>query len=583
MNRLENHSHMKQNIAKSWLIFILTILIVPMMAQTTPATETQPEEPEEGVGSSEIIVTNVVELTLNDANKILVNPKPTDTVYKAPEFDYTIRELKLETPFKVVPIKAAKMKGQPLEKLYSNYVAVGMGTRATPYGEIFHSKTRSRQLNYGLHGRHFSSAANIDGYAYPGYSDNLFEGYVTKFGKGNAFSSSAKYRREAVHYYGFMPDSVDQSLILTDDDANKQVFTMANAKFNWYRYRPKRKQMDFQLGGDYSFYADKYSNYQHTIDFGGNIDWHAPLIKALDRQRLGFSLNTQLHMHQFDTLASNFTSIINLAPYYNFEYEVFKASIGFKTTIFSNSIDDITFFPNIQLEAEGIKDILYFTLAVDGGVKRNNYMELSQENPFILPFTDEGFSLKKIGFNFGLESSISQKINFSVNFDYANWENAMLFVNDTTNQLMNKFAIETADYELMQLSTAISYQHHDHLLIMLDGQYNIYNIKKGTTAWHKPQFEVGLRAKYNMGDKILVSCDVITYGNTYARGFDDQGNVQEILIKPWVDANIGLEYRFSKKFGAFANVNNIAASKYQRWYNYPTYGFSVMGGVSYIF
>ena len=49
------------------------------------------------------------------------------------------------------------------------------------------------------------------------------------------------------------------------------------------------------------------------------------------------------------------------------------------------------------------------------------------------------------------------------------------------------------------------------------------------------------------------------------------------------DANLGVEYRYNKRISAFVNVNNLAAQRYKRWYNYPVQGLQVMGGVTFRF
>jgi hypothetical protein len=51
-------------------------------------------------------------------------------------------------------------------------------------------------------------------------------------------------------------------------------------------------------------------------------------------------------------------------------------------------------------------------------------------------------------------------------------------------------------------------------------------------------------------------------------------------LKPIVDANLGVEYRYSKKLSAFAHLNNLGFKSYERWNNYPTQAFSFLVGIS---
>jgi outer membrane receptor protein involved in Fe transport len=46
------------------------------------------------------------------------------------------------------------------------------------------------------------------------------------------------------------------------------------------------------------------------------------------------------------------------------------------------------------------------------------------------------------------------------------------------------------------------------------------------------------------------------------------------------DLNLGVSYDYNKTFGFFLNINNVTSARYFRWYNYPTYGFNVLGGLN---
>jgi outer membrane receptor protein involved in Fe transport len=57
----------------------------------------------------------------------------------------------------------------------------------------------------------------------------------------------------------------------------------------------------------------------------------------------------------------------------------------------------------------------------------------------------------------------------------------------------------------------------------------------------------------------------------------------ERKLKGYVDLNLGAEYRYNKRLGMFLDINNIAATRYFRYVNYPVYRLNVLAGVSYSF
>jgi len=108
-------------------------------------------------------------------------------------------------------------------------------------------------------------------------------------------------------------------------------------------------------------------------------------------------------------------------------------------------------------------------------------------------------------------------------------------------------------------------------------------------AWYKPQVEFTFSANYNLNDKIVVKADLFYIDDQYSKTFIADASsasgkkVAAKELKGVFDANVGLEYRYTKKLGFFLNFNNIANFRYYRYSNYPTQRFWLMGGLSYSF
>ena len=54
-------------------------------------------------------------------------------------------------------------------------------------------------------------------------------------------------------------------------------------------------------------------------------------------------------------------------------------------------------------------------------------------------------------------------------------------------------------------------------------------------------------------------------------------------LKSFVDINLNGGYHFNNKFSTFLKLNNILNTHYQRFANFDTQGFQVLGGMSYKF
>jgi hypothetical protein len=81
-----------------------------------------------------------------------------------------------------------------------------------------------------------------------------------------------------------------------------------------------------------------------------------------------------------------------------------------------------------------------------------------------------------------------------------------------------------------------------------------------------------------MGDKIIVDAGIYAIGARYYENFNP-GSEETLPLT--VDANLGLEYRYSKLLSFWARVNNLAAQRYYLYHQYPSYKFRFMLGLTY--
>jgi len=90
-----------------------------------------------------------------------------------------------------------------------------------------------------------------------------------------------------------------------------------------------------------------------------------------------------------------------------------------------------------------------------------------------------------------------------------------------------------------------------------------------------------------LSDKIVAKIELFYLDNQYYKTIENENTSKQLVVanqlKSFLDANIGGEYRYTKKLGFFININNIANVRYYRYSNYPSQRFSAMLGLSYSF
>lgn len=529
-----------------------------------------------------VTITNSYKPTIDStAKRIDIKPEIIDTAYPVPNFRYTITNRKLPSPFNYEPVNPAKMGAEPLSKIYSTWVAGGFGNYLTPYFEISHNKTRSKNIRYGAQYKHFSSSGKMENYLNPAFSDNLVELYGTKIMKVNKIDAAVVYKRYMNHFYG-LDDSI---MFIIDPDISekdiKQVYNLAKADLKLSKFRLAKNESDYSISAGYYFLGDIFKSMENSIYSEGHVDWKANISPKFDKQRLGLKENIEFFMDKDSILSKNIFHA-ELVPYYKFEHKSFSASIGAAISISQDTLTNINIFPDITMNLEAIPSILYFNLNLYGGHKMFGLKEMSYENPFVNNIIERNLSRNAFSAAFGMGASVSRYFNVNLKLTYEKWKNSPFYITDSTRLIGNRFIAVYDDYDLVALKVGVSFHMNKKLNFLLNGDYFVYNTYNQLFAWHKPEYEVKLIANYNLADRILVKALLNYYGPMTAAEYSG-GDLTPIDIKPWFDGSLGIEYRFRKRLGIFVNLNNLAAQKYMRWYNYPVYGFNFMAGASYIF
>jgi outer membrane receptor protein involved in Fe transport len=81
---------------------------------------------------------------------------------------------------------------------------------------------------------------------------------------------------------------------------------------------------------------------------------------------------------------------------------------------------------------------------------------------------------------------------------------------------------------------------------------------------------------YNLQNKLRLMAEAVMFnGVSYLNQTQQLERLNGVF-----DLNLGVSYDYNKTFGFFLNINNVTSARYFRWYNYPTYGFNVLGGLN---
>jgi hypothetical protein len=504
--------------------------------------------------------------TLSEASKINFLPEISDTLRVNPDFGYKIYPKRYETQFKIVPIKPAKMVGLPLTKLYKSQLTLGVGNYLTPLAELTVNELRSKSTAFGLYLSHLSSTGKVkleNGKKVDSdYNDNLARIYGKKMFRRSIFEGDISGGYNSVLYYGYEP-TIDTMLLRQNI---KQKIYSAGTQVRYFSANPDSSHFSYDVGFAYDFTADNYKNSEHGFDL--DTKFKGPFKDAF----VGGDFRIQYY--KISTFIDTSSLIIDVNPYLTKQSSDWRFLLGLNTAI---ETENIGVFPRAEFEFNIVRDVLIPYMGVGGYREVNTYRKILFENPFIKPgtlFMNTDYSL--IGFA-GIKGRYSSKMAFNLKASYSRIYNMYFYVNDNNDTLRNQFIPEYDNVSLMTFNGEVTWHKSEKLQFILKGNYYKYSLVFLEKPWLRPSFELAFNTAYNLKEKILVNGNLFFTGKRYAKGI----GAEPIELKPYLDANISVEYRYTKILSFFVRINNLTASKYQIWNQYPVQRFQFIAGFSY--
>jgi hypothetical protein len=568
--------------------------------------------------STTVIEVNSYRPTISDAKKLAQTPTTIDTVLPKPSPTYIYGNDPVQTTFTPDSIQAATMKGEPLDPLYRAYVRGGAGNGINYLADAYVNALRSRNGAVGIevHGRGAQGLFTD----LPPAPYNRWDGKITgkRFFKKHSLDFYGGYDRERLQYYGY--DLSENQSIAMYDELTSQNFGDDAAIRNQFKQYYQRIALGTELK---SFYTDSAKlNHKVALDLYNWSDRNSA--NTENNILLDASVSRYFGTHQ---LKAGFNADMNFVNYvgaftYNPEGKIRTSNnnfiLGLKPTMVSRwkklrieygalvqaeiALSGTTprIYPHAYAKYNLVKEVIIPYAGLGGGLKRNSLSSLTEENPFlwtsrtVLRNTDE--VLRVYG---GFRGSISQRITYNIQAARFLQRDVPIYVNYNASQYNqgvtrfgeNYYVVNYDTLDVFELSGELTYRIDEKLQVVGYGSYSIFDSEREFEAWQMPAVRIGLTGFYQIQNKIIARAQVHFLGPQWSKSYEstseyfgnDGQNVYGSRVNPIVDINLGVEYRYTERLSGFLNVNNFIAQRYQRWNQYPSQRFNVVGGVTYSF
>ena len=517
-----------------------------------------------GIGNEQVVVVKEYEATIQDAQKVNIQPGIPDIEEKKPKLDYSIpvKDFK-DIGFEANPMRPIAISKEKLQAYSSSYIKIGFGSQLMPLVQIAYNDNKTKNLQFGILYDHLSAhdfmrSSDIKNQAFSDDKAGLYLKYSPKLVEaGLAFN----FRNYRTHFYG-----TDSSY---DEKDVRQVFRTYDGSV--YIKNTQKNKLDINVKQTLDF------NYLQET-FGGAHEWaftgQTDISKSfLQYHSAYFRFNFDASELKNDSLSSLNRNIFTPMVGYAFNNDDWKAHAGLGVAIDGKTA---IFVCDIHVEKRLYEHAIIAYAGYSRNDQKNSLNSLAQTNNFIHNWVD--IKNSAVGdFGTGFKGTVE---NFSYNLAFHLVQDIRmpLFINDSAD--MKRFLVTyDANAIIYNGHFEAGYNAKEWLRFLLVGDYNYYHVKDNAYAWENPAFKATLRANYIWKNKISVTLDL--YGLTGSKALLPENKV--VNIKGTADVNIGAEYLMNKHLSFFISLNNIANFKYQQWYNYAGYGINGMIGGKFSF
>ena len=508
-----------------------------------------------------IEITSSYKPVLRNAVKINLSASALAADTSRPRLAYDIPAQNLFFAYQPISLKPlALMQDTGLQLGVRNYVKAGFGNYTTPYIAAAVSFGDGKKSLVNLYGNYISSKGKIIN---QDFSELKLKGTGSFFSAKNEVYGSAGINANQYYQYGY-----DHTL------------------HNFSKDSVSRKYQDFFVSAGLRNTAvnDFKVNYNpnvtaHIFSRENKINESSLIIDAPVEKKFGESISFKVAAIANLTNLTNKATTINtsisnnlfqIAPELAYYSNMFTFHGGV-TPSWNNGV--LSVLPNIYGEAQLQHNVLMVQAGWVGRFINNSFRSLSTMNPYI---ADPTFltNTKEVQYYGGVKATLGKHFSFNAKAAFITYNNMPLFVNDG---LYGNSFIVTNESKMndLQLHGDMSLVSQDKFTLTAGLDLNTYTgLSNNANAWGLIPVQLTGSFRWNAFKQVLLKADVFTFSGVPAL----LKNNTETKTNG-TDMSAGAEFKITKKFSAWLDLNNILDQKYQRWYNYPVYGLNVIGGI----
>ncbi len=446
-----------------------------------------------------------------------------------------------------------------------NYIKVGVGSVHLPYIKTGFSFGDGEKTFFNIFADEFISKGQLQ-YQRNSFTNIKLTGTV-KTKNNLEWDGALNYKFDGNYLYGYLPDT----LKFSKDDL-KQNFQIFGGRLSMHNMMPTEFGLTYKPNVSVSVFSD---NHQPQASEANTV-LNLPLRKELGNTfafDLGFTAN--LTNYRLNSNAIN-NNIFYVSP--ALMYKTSNINVRAELT---PSWDRKTFhlLPNFTADINPFDDKkMVFQLGWISYYDKGSYQRFESINPWLAQPTTLLNTRVQERFA-GIKGSLTDHITYSAKVAFNQYWNMPLFVNDSINAGKDFLIFYDSSLKDFLVHGEIAYTVGEQFSISAGMSMHQYKTRTQSQAWGLLPLEFNSTLRWQILKDLWLKSELWAWdGADYLVVNKSSGK-----NNPAVDLNAGVEFRITKQLNLWLQMNNIFNDKYQRWNQYQSYGFNILGGIIFSF
>jgi len=516
-----------------------------------------------------IDITSSFKPVLREAVKVNFNAASPVVDTSKPKLVYTIPQQNLLLGYLPAPLKPVALEIDTVNAWkYSNYIKAGVGNVHIPYVQAGFSFGDGKNSFFNLFAKEYTSKGSLP-FQKNNHTSVSADGTV-RTAANLEWNGGIGFKSEDYFLYGFQPTTLPYT-----KDMLRQRFQTYGAKLSLRNMKPTEYGLTYNPNIKVDVFSGNNFNGKASET---NTMLNLPLTKTFDdfAFNLGFTADLTNYKPVSATTIQN--NLYYVSPTVQYKNENFYLSAGVSPA-WSNK--KFHLLPNIMADIVTNDKSFTFQVGWIGYYEKGSYQRYASLNPWLAQPTAL-MNTRVQELYAGIKGSLLDHISYSAKVGAVQYRDMPLFVNDS---------VDGKTFEILNSSSVQAIKAHGEIgwtqgedlswnnTITLT---NYTKVEGQPKAYGLTPLEITSSLRWQLFKDFFLKGDLYAYGAAPYRG--KVGTVyKDFNGKSGVDVNAGVEFKVTRALNLWLQMNNIFNNKYERWNQYPVYGFNILGGIVFSF